>query len=91
MTLDDIKEMADKAGLDISTHTLSLPIERQKEVAKLLGYDDFTLYVQESIEQSLAIQAIEIETVHFATKAEAEKAGHAVPRWYDEPVAFRVS
>ena len=49
MTLEHIKKLADKAGIDIEGSILSLPIERQQEIAKQLGYDNFEEYVHDRI------------------------------------------
>lgn len=57
MTLEQIQKLADEMGVDIEGHILSMPIERQVEFAKELGYgDDFDRYVKENLEDALETQ-----------------------------------
>lgn len=87
----DIKKLADEASVDIRGHILSLPVERQKEIAKTLGYgNDFERYVTEKINELIEKKNNPDEPVFFATKEEAERAGYTIPRWYDEPIIARL-
>ncbi len=49
MTLEDIKRLADEANITIEGSILELPIERQQEIAKELGFKTFELYVNKQI------------------------------------------
>lgn len=65
MTLEDIKKLADEAGIDIEGSILSLPIERQQEIAKQLGHDNFEEYVHGRI-------ADFVETKEFLEEDDSE-------------------
>lgn len=72
MTLEQIQKLADEMGVDIEGHILSMPIERQVEFAKELGYgDDFDRYVKESLEDALKTQQDEEEGGYVLTAREA--------------------
>lgn len=50
----DVKKLADEAGIDITNHILSLPLERQKVLCQMLGYgDDFERYVKQTLQDSV--------------------------------------
>lgn len=56
MTLEEIQQLADEKGVDISNSILGLPIKEQMEIAKRDGITDYRAYVIEFLEDALQIQ-----------------------------------
>lgn len=82
----ELKKLAEQTGKSVSISILDLPTEKQQELANKMGLD---LGTWQKKMRERPLNTGEVEILHFATKEEAEKAGYVVPRWYDEPVAFR--
>lgn len=84
----ELKKLAEQTGKSVSISILDLPTEKQQELANKMSLD---LDTWQKKMRERPLNTGEVEILHFATKEEAEKAGYVVPRWYDEPVAFKVS